>query len=50
MDHLHQRFLQHFLDQGHRRAHGARGRGGDGSTSAACASRSRSPTSPATRG
>ena len=50
MDHVHQRFLQHFLDQdvvGHMELEVDAG--GD-STSGACAWRSPSPTSPATRG
>ena len=48
MDHLHQRFLQHFIEQdvvGHLEIEVRRGR----STSAGCAWRSPSPTSPATR-
>ena len=48
MDHLHQRFLQHFVEQdvvGHLETEAA----GE-ATSAACAWRSPSPTSPATRG
>ena len=48
MDHVHQRFLRHFIEQdvvGHMEAD-SRAR----STSAACAWRSRSPTSRATRG
>ena len=50
MDHVHQRFLQHFVEQDVDRAHGVRRRRRPMATSAACASRSRSPTSPATRG
>ena len=49
MDHVHQRFLQHFVEQdviGHMEAD----LDDDRSTSAGCAWRSPSPTSPATRG
>ena len=48
MDHVHQRFLQHFVEQdviGHLEVDADERR-----RSAACAWRSRSPTSPATRG
>ena len=50
MDHVHQRYLQHFLDQdivGHMELEVDAGEAI--STSAACAWRSRSPISPATR-
>ena len=49
MDDIHQRYLQHFIEQDVDRPHGGRPRRGARSTSGACGSRSPSPTSPATR-